>query len=640
MRTDIKLQFLKNSAGEAEGLSDAGIETFRGSPYLSVARETAQNSRDAIENKNSPVILKIDKFQLKTTDFPKIESFKNSIKSCLDKSICRGVEKDTDFFKNAFDSLNQEYIDVLSIQDFNTIGVRGPCEEGQPFHALVKADGVSSKANSDSGGSFGIGKSAVFALSNIQTVFYSTKYQDDDRSQSLFMGKSLFISHKGMDGEEYRRTGYLGFSEFQPIDQEEHIPKEFQRTQQGTSIFSICARQSKNWSDEVLIACLINFFTAIHNEEMQFEIDNGSIKLNKYTLETMFNDPKLEDTASSLKIIEQFKTAKKLYKCLIDNTSEIKFIDIKDMGQIKVHLLLGEKIGYTVGIVRNGMYITNNLSNFGESFKRFPLYREFVALIEPNDKQSGEWFKRVENPSHDSLSAERITDENKRKTGNKIFTELAKKIRSTIKEFARPQTQDSVELDELNEFFSLDNSEASDLKGLIKKPFKHAPTKINKVKTSRKMGGADKHSRNDDVITDKSTESDYHSEDNQSKTNDYSDRESKKNNKLRSEKERSSMDDLNERNILSDHHNKKARRIFFNSAINGQLKISIYAAGLSTTEKLSIVTTDMGKIINSDIYLDCKKNSRNQINLEFETEYIGPIELRATYLDNNGKGKK
>ena len=80
-----------------------------------------------------------------------------------------------------------------------------------------------------------------------------------------------------------------------------------------------------------------------------------------------------------------------------------------------------EKLGYTIGIIRNGMFITDNLANFGEPFKRFPLYREFALVIEPASAAEGEWFKRLENPSHNDLSAERITDPAMRQQGQKSF---------------------------------------------------------------------------------------------------------------------------------------------------------------------------------------------------------------------------
>ncbi|MGO8396497.1 hypothetical protein ACC760_38775, partial [Rhizobium ruizarguesonis] len=62
----------------------------------------------------------------------------------------------------------------------------------------------------NAGGSFGIGKSAVSALSAIQTAFYSTRSTDAGGTHVLCMGKTLFISHTCADGQERRRKGYWG----------------------------------------------------------------------------------------------------------------------------------------------------------------------------------------------------------------------------------------------------------------------------------------------------------------------------------------------------------------------------------------------------------------------------------------------
>jgi hypothetical protein len=53
------------------------------------------------------------------------------------------------------------------------------------------------------------------------------------------------------------------------------------------------------------------------------------------------------------------------------------------------------------------MMITDNLKHFGDKFSRFPLYRDFVALVEPLDDQGNALIKKLEGPRHDELSAER-----------------------------------------------------------------------------------------------------------------------------------------------------------------------------------------------------------------------------------------
>lgn len=73
-------------------------------------------------------------------------------------------------------------IRVLRISDYNTTGLTGSMEmKPSPWNDLVKSSGVSNKSG-ESGGSFGIGKSAPFACSDLRTLFYHTLDKDGIRS--------------------------------------------------------------------------------------------------------------------------------------------------------------------------------------------------------------------------------------------------------------------------------------------------------------------------------------------------------------------------------------------------------------------------------------------------------------------------
>ncbi len=288
----IGLEFLLNDGGDAEGLGDAGIETFRDKPFAAVARETSQNSRDARLDDSAPVVMTFDQIGVASDQFPSIESFRDAVARCLVEAERLGNEKDIGFFKQAVNVLAASEIRIMRVADFNTKGVPGPCVKGKPFHTLAKADGVSIKPDINSGGSFGIGKSAASALSDIQTAFYSTLYSDDEGEHVLCMGKALLISHTGADGKERRRKGYWGKRNgFQPLDDPKDIPAWLLRSKQGTSIFSICVRENRiDWRYEMAAALLINFFAAIQRQEMEFEIAGGAIRINRNTIESLFND--------------------------------------------------------------------------------------------------------------------------------------------------------------------------------------------------------------------------------------------------------------------------------------------------------------------------------------------------------------
>ena len=614
---NIGLEFLPNVGGEGEGLSDAGIETFREKPFAAVARETGQNSRDARNDADKPVLLKFDVICLPTSEFPSIKDYKSAARLCLAKSQLANNEKEIGFFRNALSSLEAEELKILRIADFNTKGVRGPCEEGQPFHALAKTDGMSVKEEVSSGGSFGIGKNATFALSDIQTVFLSTLYRKNDSNQVLCMGKTQFISHKDENGNERRRKGYWGrIDGYMPLDNPDDIPTWLRREKQGTSLFSISLRDSRtDWRYEMTAAILINFFSAIERQEMEFEIENASIRINKNTIQSLFNNAEVTAAVDQLELTHAFRTARTLHECLIDNQTSTQRIDVPNLGEVKMHTLLRTDLGYTVGIIRNGMYITDNLSNFNEPFKRFPLYKEFAVVIEPAGTKEGEWFKRLENPSHDTLSADRITDPKMRATGQRIFSVLAGEIRRRIKDVARAQPINNIDLDELNEFFVADGSRTEDELGTETDPRAKDMTNIEQGKPAPippikqpdpNPGPEPEPEPNPNPSPDPDPDP-----------------------TPGPLKPKMPVELVKERALIPDIFKPTRRRLIFTSPVSAEITIYTDATGLNSKERLSIINASIGKANNSALEIYCDEGKRVTVDVEFENGYQGPVEISA-----------
>ena len=590
----IGLDFLLNAGGEAEGISIPGIEFFRENPFAAVARETGQNSLDARDDANKPVKLTFDIVRLESRKFPSIEQYRETAKICLRKSSNANKEKEKGFFSNACRVLNDNKITILRISDFNTKGLRGPCEEGTPFHTLAKTDGVSEKEDISSGGSFGIGKNATFALSDIQTVFISTFYTDSSGvSQVLCMGKTQFISHKNNYGEEKRRTGYWGrLGEYMPLNNPKDIPEWLLRDEQGTSIYCICMRNSRtNWRYEMAAAILTNFFCAVERQEMEFEIDDGSIKINRGTLEGLFENDKVKKAVDELNLCDAFERARSLYACLIDEQTRTKSLEIEGLGKVHLHMLIRNGLRYKIGVIRNGMYITDNLSYFNEPFKRFPLHRDFAAIIEPAGDAESEWFKRLENPRHDNLSADRITDPDLRAIGQKAFGILAKEIRNSIRKQAKSQPSDTLELDELDHFFVSDETRTEDVAGMETHPSFKKLTTVTPVaprppKPPKPPKPPGPRSRKVNLIS--------------------------------------------ERVLIPDRSNPSKRQIKFTSPITEEIVLYVDATGMAYSERLMPVSTSKGQIENGAVIVSCTAAQRTSIDVVFDTPYTGPVEISAS----------
>ena len=188
----INLEFPPNQANEDDGLGNAGIATYREDPYAGAARETGQNSNDAPMGR--PVRITFDLLEVPFDQIPDVVSLGEAVIACLAKARAAGDEKEIAFFEQAARVLQKGPLKVLRISDSNTTGLIGPPEiPGNSFHSLVKGSGVSKKLDPASGGSFGIGKNAVYAISDLQTVFYSTLY-DQAGGQHFLPKGSRFLS--------------------------------------------------------------------------------------------------------------------------------------------------------------------------------------------------------------------------------------------------------------------------------------------------------------------------------------------------------------------------------------------------------------------------------------------------------------
>lgn len=172
------------------------------------------------------------------------------------------------------------------------------------------------------------------------------------------------------------------------------------------------------------------------------------------SIAALFNDPNVYAAAEADNRVEDFETARDLFNCLISPEAIEKTLDIAGLGKIGVRILIQEDLPKKVGIIRNGMMITDSLKHFGEGFQKFPLYNDFVALVEPLEGHGSALIKTLESPRHDELSADYIPDSAKAAAARAAMVALGKKVRETIKSETKVDHAEEVAIDEMSEFFA------------------------------------------------------------------------------------------------------------------------------------------------------------------------------------------
>lgn len=428
--------FPSNNYGTVTGIGEAGIETFRGSPYRSLAREICQNSMDARSDHSKPVIVDFSSFSISNTKVPGYESLHNAVESCLSFWSDQNNKKTIDFFMNAKSVLENSRVNVLRVSDFNTTGLQGSDKEyNTPWINLVKSAGVSGKEGT-AGGSFGIGKSAPFACSYLRTLFYATR---DIDGLSAFQGIAKLVSFKEKDAFEDKDnlttgTGYYSADKRNtPLKECCSIDPDYKRQECGTDIFILGFHNSDDWELNIITSILDEFLVAIYNNEL-------IVKVNKTTI-----------TAQNLGIIietyrESAKLAYNYYQVLTDSDAIVQEHEFPGLGTVKLHILIKAGLHRKVMMCRkNGMKIFDK--------DRISGTIQFAGICMLKDDRINEYFRNMENPQHNAWEPERHISDTKTKARQNM-SELYKFVKNSVIELGKRTTVDEIDAEGMGEFFA------------------------------------------------------------------------------------------------------------------------------------------------------------------------------------------
>ena len=121
--------FPSNNFGQITGIGDSGVETFKGSPIRSLAREVCQNSLDAKINDSEPVRVEFRLFTINSSEVPGRDYLEEVFHKSLDYWSAQKADKAKIFFKKAIKTIKGPKLTCLRISDFNTTGLLGSAEE-------------------------------------------------------------------------------------------------------------------------------------------------------------------------------------------------------------------------------------------------------------------------------------------------------------------------------------------------------------------------------------------------------------------------------------------------------------------------------------------------------------------------------
>lgn len=429
---EIGWNFPGNDNGSINGINDSGIETFKGSLHKSLAKEVCQNSLDACRDSTKPVIVEFSKFKIKTSYIPDYSKLKDAFEKC--EEYWKENEKAKKFFNKGLRVLNSKNVSILRISDFNTVGLDGSDKErNSNWCDLVKGNGVSNKGGS-SGGSFGIGKSAPFACSDLRTIFYSTLDKDGkEATQGVSKLASFNDNTKTTIG-----TGYYGIKERNtPLMELFNIDSNYSRNESGTDIYILGFSEENDWKEKIVAAVLDGFLVSIWKNLLEIRIEE--ITINKENLHCIFEN--YDDILDA--------NIKNYYSVLTNNDSIKKEWDFNGLGQAVLYILKKDNYCRKVYISRkNGMKIfeQNRLS---------PSYLQFAGVLILEGDNLNEFFRKMESPQHDKWEPDRV-DSSERNIAKKYKTEMFRKLKSIINELQPETENEELEIEGLGSYLADD----------------------------------------------------------------------------------------------------------------------------------------------------------------------------------------
>ena len=639
--TRIGFEFTRNYNNTWRGHNTAGMATFAGARYASLAREITQNSLDARKDglaEGTPVNLSFDMLKVPRGDFPGGDELGERLDAAHKAMLLQGDKRDQSFFDTAVNAFKQKTLKVLRIVDTNTTGLVGPSEIGTNLYALLKAEGQSLKANADAGGSFGIGKFAPFTLSKVRTVFFSTTYKDDDgKLVRCVQGKANLTSHE-IDGVRFDPEGFWGVREnTMPVGGSDLssipdwlLPEELEN-QTGTAIYIVAFNDlNADWRERLAGSIAQNFFYAIKQDHLRVTIGTKHT-LSSRTIAKIFDD---KDVRGSFKEdrdgLNDFDLARNLLAAAdtstpgyVENTTENTVF-----GQVRLRVVVDKGLPKKLGVVRNGMLITTAGLPGAKYLNGF---KPFVALMTFESQKGNEVLRMIEPPEHNAFEPNRIEDSKERHRVERELKRLGDWVREQLTYFAKDEVRSTVEIDELAELFpdegvgdnrGTDDNEV-DPRGKIRirsKPLRHRSRKSG---DPRDAGGGSGGDAGED------TEGGKNGNGKNSGGGTMPEGGDNEGGNDGNSGETPVGDPVALENIRGVLKSARVRTLHLTPSHSGTLALSLSISGADADEDIDVIRTSVGEVKDGNVILDSVAKNRLSLELELSRAFSGTLKVVA-----------
>lgn len=428
---------------QMESGSNASLEMFKDNPLDSLAREICQNSLDAaLEGNNKPVRVEFKLFEVAAEQIPGYLELRYEI---IAKAMKQwpNEQKTMMMLRKMKKLLQDERISILKISDYNTTGLRK-----ENWQSLIEQVGSSVKSDDSSAGSFGIGKGAPFAVSDLRMVLYSTLANEGIQS----IGVMKFVSYEddvGNDKVITQGIGYYGeHGSKKPFAKKFSLESEVARKDTGTDIYIIGFNKDllANWTKEITYSLANNFLFSFYMNKLEVVINNR-ILLNYDTVGKV-----IEEIRADKKLLKKYEYLPGYYDVLQDEErKEFKLTGFEEYG-----IKDGEATLYTSNKgddINRRVLMTRNAGMKIKDLNRISSVLKFSGIFYAHGANINRILKQLENPNHNDWSKDRAA---KPKEAAKFLKAMNRFIKETIKQTYTEKVADEVDAYGVSDFLPED----------------------------------------------------------------------------------------------------------------------------------------------------------------------------------------
>lgn len=254
-----------------KGPNNPTMMSFKDEDFHSLVRESIQNSLDAVDDPNQPVVVSFNCRSFDGLEYPSFFELKKHIEGCLTQFHVLGKPLYEPMLDHFADDRFKQQISFLRITDSNTKGMTyNKNDDKSGFYRFI-SEGVAQDAEG-AGGAFGFGKNAFWSLSPINTVFVSSKNKE---GETCFAGISKLCTHS-VDGQLLLPYGKYT-SNGDVILKNDDIPETFFPKETGTQVFVLGLNFNSTDEESLVKAVLRNFWMAIYKNKLVVKVENTII---------------------------------------------------------------------------------------------------------------------------------------------------------------------------------------------------------------------------------------------------------------------------------------------------------------------------------------------------------------------------